>query len=186
VLSEVAPQHDWVELYNPTTITQTVSAWQLDDGFALTAPFTLTDVVIAPHGFAVIEGEQLRQFEPGTLQLSRPDRRVADVTTYTTINPGTTWSRYPVHGGGWQANTPPTPGRLNLPAPATPTLVIMDTPEALAMELAAPEANTPLPTEQPTDAEPRMPVPWPLLLLLPTGGVIMVLWAGRRKATPLE
>lgn len=136
LLSEVAPGNAWIELYNAQPVTQTVHGWPLDDGFPSTAPFTLTDIVIAPHGFVVIQDDALRGFEPGTLRLLRPNGNTVDTVTYTTIADGTTWSRYPAHGGGWQANTPPTPGEWNLPAPTTPLATIDPMVSAPASPLA--------------------------------------------------
>lgn len=138
LLSEVVPQTAWVELYNATPVTQTLQDWRLDDGIALTTPFTLTNQVLDPHGFVVIDDPALGQFEPGTLQLIRADGRIADMLVYTTIASGTTWSRYPVQGGGWQAGTPPTPGDFNRPAPATPTITSTDMTET------EPASETPL------------------------------------------
>lgn len=136
VLSEIAPGNAWIELYNGQSITQTVDGWPLDDGFPSTAPLTITDIVIAPHGFVVIRDDALRDFETGTLRLLRPNGNMVDTVTYTTIVDGTTWSRYPAHGGSWQANTPPTPGEWNLPPPATPTATIDATMNASASPFA--------------------------------------------------
>lgn len=134
LLSELAPGNAWIELYNGQPVTQTVHEWPLDDGFPSTAPFTLTNIVIAPHGFVVIGDDALHDFETGTLRLLRPNGNTVDTVTYTTIADGTTWSRYPAHGGSWQANTPPTPGEWNLPAPATPTATL----DAMASAPASP------------------------------------------------
>lgn len=137
-MSEIAPGNAWIELYNGQSITQTVHGWPLDDGFPSTAPFTITDIVIAPHGFVVIRDDALRDFEIGTLRLLRPNGSTVDTVTYTMIADGTTMSRYPAHGGGWQANTPPTPGEWNLPAPVTPTATL----DAMASAPASPLAPT--------------------------------------------
>jgi hypothetical protein len=185
VLSEIAPQNDWVELYNPTTITQTLSGWQLDDGFAITAPFTITDATIAPHGFLVVDREELRQFETGTLQLLWPDGRGADVATYASISKGTTMSRYPVHGGGWQVGTPPTPGRLNLPAPSTPTPTVSDT---LGKKAAAVPLNIEHTASSGAPAiTDRSKLKWITIILLLVGcGSGWPLWTKWRRRPPLE
>ncbi len=75
-----------------------------------------------------MEAEALHAFRPTSLQLLRPDGTLADVVEYGGVVEGATWSRYPVHGGGWQPNTPPTPGRFNEPAPSTPTPAQRATP----------------------------------------------------------
>jgi hypothetical protein len=56
LLSEIALGNVWIALFNAQPVTQTVQGWSLDDGFPSTAPLTLTNIVIAPHGFVVIGG----------------------------------------------------------------------------------------------------------------------------------
>jgi len=181
LLSELAPGNAWIELYNAQPVTQTVHGWSLDDGFPSTAPFTLTNIVIAPHGFVVIGDDALRGFETGTLRLLRPNGNVVDTVTYTAITDGTTMSRYPAHGGGWQMNTPPTPGEWNLPAPATPTA----TSDAMTNAPASPLASADGARDAviPIENEPTFLPTW---LWPVTAGVVVVgaaaWWAIRRSA----
>lgn len=163
-------------------MTQTISML-IDDGFDTTAPYTLTAVAIAPHGFLVIEAETVRRFEPGTIKLLQPNGQVADTLTYTEIADGTTWSRYPVHGGGWQANTPPTPGDFNLPAPNAPTVTPTEAASSAAPS-AAPQASTPPMVAAPDE----IPLPrWAWLMLgVLVALVVWFLWASRTVPPPLQ
>lgn len=184
LLSEVAPNNAWIELYNAHPITQTIRSMYLDDGFAITASFTLTDVVIAPHGFYVIDAEAVRQFEPGTLELLGENGSIVDAMTYTEISDGTTWSRYPVQGGGWQANTPPTPGDFNLPAPDMPTATPIEATSNTAPDTSPQPVNMPV-DETPQD-EVALPRWAPIVLVLAGGLVVWLLVAGRPAPPPLQ
>jgi hypothetical protein len=181
LLSELAPGNTWIELYNAQPVTQTVHGWPLDDGFNSTAPFTLTNLVIAPHGFVVVKDDALRDFETGTLRLLHLNGSMVDTVTYTAIVDGTTWSRYPAHGGGWQANTPPTPGDWNLPAPATPTATIDTLASAPAAPLALVERADDVAVTIETEPTSLPTWMWPVI-----AGVVLVgaaaWWAMRRGA----
>lgn len=70
--------------------------------------------------------------------------------------------RHPVQGGGWQANTPPTEGDFNQPAPSTPT------PTASVVPTLTPTALiTSAPPAQPAAAQPTAATApsWPLWVM---------------------
>jgi hypothetical protein len=92
--------------------------------------------------------------------------------------------RYPVHGGGWQANTPPTPGDFNLPAPEMLTVTPAEA-TGKTMPLASPQA-----TDVPVNAAPQdegaLPRWTAVVLMIAAGLVVWFMLAGRFTPPPLQ
>lgn len=147
MLSEVAPDTGWLEIYNEDSAAHSLRGWMADDTTAATPPVVIDTDMIEPYGFVVIRADQLADFRGNTLRLLRPDGTVADIVTVQPLTEGKTFSRYPVQGGGWQANTPATAGSINLPAEmqlptASPTIAsYAPTPRAPGATLLTPLPN---------------------------------------------
>lgn len=149
-LSEVAPALGWVELYNPQAQPHSLAGWRLDDDNPATPPVELdATLVLEPYHFLVIPAPHLEYGMQSSIRLMRPDGGLGDSLTLTIATTDTTWSRFPVQGGGWQPFTPATPGDFNQPAPITPTL----TPNPSREPVKAVEVTRQVPAVA-ADAEP--------------------------------
>ncbi|HEY0739761.1 MAG TPA: lamin tail domain-containing protein, partial [Herpetosiphonaceae bacterium] len=140
IFSEIGPRLAWIELYNTHDQPQSIEGWPLDDDDPETPPFVFpADTTLDAHGFLVVEATDLDQLRGNLLRLRRPDGSFADMLSYTSTAPDTTLSRYPVHGGGWQRNTPPTRGTFNQAPP--PTATPTSTPTARPITSPSPAAQ---------------------------------------------
>jgi len=119
VLSEVSLAPPYVELYNAGSLPRELAGWTVDDGDPRTPPIDVGSEPIAGFGFRVLDDVVLAP--RAVLRLLRPDGSVADLVVLPVLQPSRSFSRFPVHGGGWVAGTPQTMGVYNLPAAATPT-----------------------------------------------------------------
>lgn len=124
--------------------------------------------IVAAHGFLVLSPATVQLPAAGTVELHQPDGQLADLATYAALRPDRSLSRYPVHGGAWQADTPLTPNDWNQPAAATPT--------------ASPSPTaTPAPITTASQAPPAAPAPagpgWPWMLPVLVLGALG--WRGR-------
>lgn len=188
IFSEIEPNHAWLELYNPQTHFQLLDGWQLDDDDPETPPFVFPpETTLDAHGFLVVEAADLKQLHGSILRLLRPDGSFADMLSYTPTKAGTTLSRYPVQGGGWQLNTPPTRGTFNQAPPPRVTPTPTRQPIASARPVA-PRAERASKSEQPASIMPRPD--WfkrllaPLLALsLIAGAVVWSRWSQSRAGT---
>ena len=119
MLSEVSAEPAFVELYNPASMPRDLAGWTVDDGDPRTAPLAAGTGQIAAYGFVVLRDVVVA---PRTLlRLLGPDGSVADFVVLPVLQPSRSFSRFPVHGGGWFAGTPPTIGVYNMPPAATAT-----------------------------------------------------------------
>jgi hypothetical protein len=189
-LSELAAQHEWIEIYNSSSHQQSVDGWQLDDSDPATLPITLhQSTLMEPYGFLVVQDKRLHMLQGDTIRLLRPDGSIVDsVTTFQMLN-GTSWSRYPVHGGGWHADTPQTPGDFNQapspkPTPAPETEPIVD--KAATGPISPPVA--PRAVSQQVSRSYTLPLGIAILSAL----VLLLFWRrlaameGTRPQTPLD
>ncbi len=127
IISEVAPAAGWIELYNRGPTPAVVLGWSLTEG---SSDVTVTVGEARPvpsHGFIVVEARGLHLGGPNSmLLLRRSDGTAVDTVPLGPAPAGRGWSRYPVHGGAWSANTPLTPGRINLPSEEPPAASAQD------------------------------------------------------------
>ncbi|HEY0602149.1 MAG TPA: lamin tail domain-containing protein, partial [Herpetosiphonaceae bacterium] len=150
------PDRGWLELYNPQPYLQSIDGWQLDDDDLETPPLVFpTDTTLDAHGFLVVEAADLEALHGNLLRLRRPDGSFADMLSYTSTAPDTTLSRYPVHGGGWQRNTPPTRGTFNQAPPPIATPTSTPTAPPLASPSPAAQAKRPATNKQPASSPQR-------------------------------
>lgn len=120
-LSEVALDAGWVEVYNKGTAPVDLRGWSILNGEEGRATLSGSMSMIPAHGFAIFAFPA--QGRPGGEQQLLLQDVAGSLIDHAQIGPvgrNLSWSRYPVHGGGWQANTPRTPGTFNLPSPPKP------------------------------------------------------------------
>ncbi len=140
-ISEVAPNEGWVELYNRGATGADLRDWSLADGSSPTRITLGKNRSVSPHGFIVVEAQSLHLAEPGGMVvLQRPDGSAADMVPVGPVAAHQGWSRYPVHGGDWYANTPLTPGHFNLPPEVLLTASRPQAKAAAAAETAVTQA----------------------------------------------
>ena len=179
VLSEIAPRAGWVELYNRGTSPVDLHGWSLADATGA-ATLLLGDLPSLPmHGFVVVKADGLRLSQPAlNLILRRPDGSVADIVSVGRVEPDSSLSRYPAHGGGWVANTPLTAGSYNLPP----------TEQAEGASAAVTQANSQAAASSVSLAVSRWPLALRVLLAL-LGGlgvlVLLLLWRRGRGIPPV-
>jgi len=151
MLSEVAPRAGWIELYNPRPEPVDLHGWRIVIGESRSV--ALESSILDGHGFWVVDLLPEALPNGATIQLLRPDGSVADLTIVPAVTQGASWSRYPAHGGGWQAGTPPTRGTFNQPAPATPTPTWTPAPPPPPADASLPAtvAEAAMPTESAPD-----------------------------------
>ena len=132
VISEVAPGEGWVELYNRGPEVVDVSDWTLADESRSPGVVLQSAALLPAHGFIVFDVPELNMTTVNQrITLRRPDGMIADSIMVGPAPAQRSWSRYPVHGGVWTANTPMSRGQFNQPGP-TPratTAVPVPTPE---------------------------------------------------------
>ena len=133
IISEVAPDGGWVEIYNRGPEVVDVSDWTLVDGTTHPGVVLQSAVLLPAHGFVVFDVPELNMIRSGQrITLRRPDGMTADSVTVGPVEPQRSWSRYPVHGGLWTANTTMSRGQFNQPGPEpTETTVAEDTTPTL-------------------------------------------------------
>jgi hypothetical protein len=181
IFSEIASESAWIELYNPQPQPQSLNGWQLDDEDPATTPLSFKpDAAITPHGFLVLEKHELDQIDGKLLRLMRPDGSLADMLSYNTIAVGTSLSRYPVHGGGWQLNTPSTRGTFNQAPPRSAATPIPQTAgkQAERVRSAQPADSASVPTTATSQNWSKTLLP-PLLALALIAAVIAWSWRPR-------
>lgn len=172
VLSEIAPDKGWVEIYNHGPEPVDLKRWSLTDGSGV-ATVMLPDVLpVAPNGFIVVQAPALNLTRPDTsVALRDPAGTVVDMVAIVPIKPDHSLSRFPVHGGGWAADTQLTAGQFNAPAPtADPST--LPTP---------PQGQSQTPTEMEADIQPGLFKPWTLPLALFCAGLALLIALLRRR-----
>ncbi len=121
VISEVAGNEGWIELYNRGPEVVDLSDWMLGDETSIPGIVLQSAALMPAHSFVVFAVPELNITAlQQVITLRRPDGTIVDSVVVGPPISQRSWSRYPVHGGAWYANTPLSKGDFNQPAPAAP------------------------------------------------------------------
>ncbi len=161
---QVNAYDEWIELYNLGPDAVDLGGWMLDDILnAGSRPYIFpAGTVLEPGGFLVryrsTTGVALNQ-DADSVNLIAPDGRLVDSFSYSNPRRDVSYSRTVDGTGDWTDTYPPSPGRPNLPGPATPT----PTPTVTRTPTLT---RTPTPTRTPSPT--RTPTPTPTPTFTPT------------------
>ncbi len=119
---------DWVELYNPTSASVSLTGWYLSDDVADPTKYKLPSVSVPSHGYAKFDNLQgfglgsngedlLLSYLPGTA-----GDRIVDVISFKAQEAGVSLGRYPDGTAYWFRMTP-SQGKANT-KPLLPSVVI--------------------------------------------------------------
>ena len=127
-LSEYAAAGGWVEVYNRGTTSVDLRGWSVDIDPNIHASLASGPTLLPAHGFALFTATgQTIASQSRQIRLLDTNKAIVDIAQIGATQVGRSWSRYPVQGGGWMANTPQTPGTYNQSGssavmPPTPTV----------------------------------------------------------------
>jgi hypothetical protein len=124
----LANGNDWVELYNPSSLSVSLTGWYLSDDVTEPKKYALPAMSVPSHSFAKFDnlqgfglganGEQVvLSYLPGSAQ-----DRIVDAISFKAQEPGISLGRYP-DGGAWWFRMTPSQGKANT-KPLLPSVVI--------------------------------------------------------------
>ena len=104
---------DWVEIYNPTSSSISLTGWALDEGDQNPKPLGSLGTIL-PGGFVVYEHTNTSWLDINgeTIELLSPANQVIDSYTYTSSSKGISIGRHP-DGGDWTTCTTPSKNASN-------------------------------------------------------------------------
>lgn len=168
--------NEFIELYNTSSSSVTISGWTVSDTEGSTDTYTLpTETTIGAGEYKVFKkgttGITLNNDNDGVI-LKNGSSEV-DSTTYSSTISGKSWSRIPNGTGSFVNNTDPTEGASNASPPPTdtptPTKTPTPVPSATPTKTPTP-APSATPAKTPTPTVNKTPTPTPVKSLDPSGG----------------
>lgn len=180
IINEISPNSDpeWIELYNPDTITYDLTDWILKDGNTNSSDdLTLTGEIVAGSYlvFTHPKGWLNDSSDGDTVTLIASDSAQIDFYAYTHPSQDKTFARVPTGSTNWAhvdptqgvANPTPIPSPLPSPSPS-PTSTPSPTPSPSPSPSPTP---TPTPSPTPKPSPKLSPSPSPDLDPSPEGTV---------------
>jgi len=116
ILNEFSPapegNREWVEIYNPNSLTVDLTGWKIDDIPKGSSPFKIPDKTkISSRGYKVFYFSSKLNNSGDTIRLINPSGEVIEKFSYGKVEKGVTFAKD--SKGAWKTTTTPTPGKKN-------------------------------------------------------------------------